>query len=52
MIGVNQLDPFTVRPESEGCLVAGDALVSEVLEDLLESRLGHTILLDAQVFPV
>lgn len=52
MIWVHQLDAFAVRPEREGCFIAGDALVSEVLENLLESRLGHTVLLDAQVFPV
>lgn len=40
---------FTLLDESEGSLVAGNALIGKALEDLLEGRLGDAVLLDAQV---
>ena len=49
MIGVHQPNCLTCRAEREGCLVASDALIGEILEDLFEGRLLHTILLDTQV---
>ena len=51
MIGVHQSDAFPFRHECESCLITSDALIGEVLEDLLESCLLYTILLDAEVFP-
>ena len=52
MVGIHESDTLSIRNEGESCLIAGDALIGEVLEDLLESRLLYTILLDAQVFPL
>ena len=48
-VGVHQHDSVTVGPEREGCLVTSDALVSKVLEDLLQSRLCYTVFLNSQV---
>ena len=52
MIGVHESNALSFSNERESCLIAGDALIGEVLEDLLESRLLYTILLDAQIFPL
>jgi len=49
VIGVHQPNCLPFRAEREGCLVASDALIGEILEDLFEGRLLHTILLDTQV---
>ena len=51
-VRVHKLKLAIVLLESEGSLVAGYALVSEVLEDLLESRLRDTVLFDAKSFLV
>ena len=50
MVGVHKSDTLSVRDERESCPIAGDALIGEVLEYLLESGLLYTILLDAEVF--
>ena len=49
VVGVHQHDRLAVGPEREGGLVTGDTLVGERLEDLLEGRLCHTVLLDAKL---
>ena len=51
VIGVHESNALSFRNERESCLIAGDALIGEVLEDLLESCLLYAILLDAEVFP-
>jgi len=48
MVGVDELELIILEMESEGCLVSGDALISEVLEYLLEGGLRHAILLNVQ----
>ncbi len=40
---------FALLYVSECSLVAGNALIGKALEDLLKSRLGDAVLLDAQV---
>ena len=48
MIRIQQHHFFAVGDKGEGGLVAGDALVCKVLEDLLESRLADAVLLNSQ----
>ena len=48
VVGVHKHNSLTVGSESESRLVAGDTLVCKGLEDLLEGRLSHTVLLNAK----
>ena len=48
-IRVEQFNTLTICSKGKGSFVTGDALVGKVLEDLLQSRLCHTVLLDAHV---
>ena len=49
MVRVHQLDLVTLRHVGECCYVAGNTLIGEVLEDLLQSGLRHAILFYAKV---
>ena len=51
-IRVHKHDPLTVRSERERRLITRNALIRKRLEDLLQSGLRHTVLLDAQIAPL
>ena len=48
MLRVLQNKSIPSRDESEGSFVTCDTLIGEVLEDLFQSRLANTVLLDAE----
>ena len=48
VVRVHQHDSLAIGLESEGCLVASNALVRKGLEDLLKGGLCHTVLFNTE----
>ena len=48
VVRVHQHDSLAIGLESEGCLVASNALVRKGLENLLKGSLCHTVLFDSE----